>query len=157
MKYHEHNQQCFTVLHAPAPPPADRSSPEHEHNSAPWFMSVSIYPFKKNWTTVRTNLHDNLLKLSSGNAETPSHRGMHRSDRKTSEKWVQMMQCVKFLWSWILCAWKFLSLFFDYRKLSSQLLTEISQRPAFDMLLCNLVERVPGSFGCCSAWIIQDR
>lgn len=108
MKYHEHNQQCFTVLHAPAPPPADRSSPEHEHNSAPWFMSVSIYPFKKNWTTVRTNLHDNLLKLSSGNAETPSHRGMHRSDRKTSEKWVQMMQCVKFLWSWILCAWKFL-------------------------------------------------
>lgn len=116
MKYHEHNQQCVTVLHAPAPPPADRSSPEHEHNSAPWFISCSIYPFKKNWTTVHTNFcmtlkHDNLLKLSSGNAETPSHRGMHWSDRKTSEKWVQMMQCVKFLWSCILCAWIFLSLF----------------------------------------------
>lgn len=129
-------------------------------SSAPGFISSSIYPFKKTWTNFCTTpKHDNPLKLSSGNAETPSHRGMRRSDRKTRETWVQMMQCVKFLRSWILCAWIFLSRLFFLT--IGKFLHNFSPRfPKGQLLTCGYVissKEFLEAFGSGSAWIIQDR
>lgn len=90
---HEISQAQSSVLRNP--PPADRSSPQHEHNAAPWFISCSIYPFKMNWINElsiksMTLKHDGLLRLSSGNAETPFNEeciGLIGRQMRSEYKW----------------------------------------------------------------------
>lgn len=150
---HEISQAQSALLHlhllSSGAPQAGHSSSEHEHSSAPWFISCSIYPFKKKWTSVRTNVKCDWPALVW---ECRNSLSMWNA---FICKWVQMMPCVKFLLSQILYAWIFLFLFwlgnfphnFSPRFPKSQLLTSC-------YIIC---WKDSWKLWSCSAWIIQDR